>query len=171
MRGHLPHSTAKDRAVRLDLPFSARAPGIRTLRHASEQFSPVKTRFGKSVRPERLAAEPRRSPTRLPKGTKPFSGNRRGQIETLIFPAKWRPDATDIAHRPRPAAAKDQFRTVAAVTLTYRTTKAVSAAPLPPRAAPPEPARPAIDAERLGREIWQQMGRRVRIERERRGRL
>jgi hypothetical protein len=90
----------------------------------------------------------------------PFSGNRRG-----------RPGATDIAHRPHPAAAKEQFRAVAAIALTYRTTKAVSSAPVPPRIAPSEPARPAIDAERLGREIWQQMGRRVRIERERRGRL
>jgi hypothetical protein len=123
------------------------------------------------VPPQRLGAEPWRSPTRLPQGTKLFSGNQRNQIETPIFKTKWGLGATDIARKPLPAAAKEQFRAVPAVTLTYRTAKAVSSAPLPPRIAPSEPARPAIDAERLGREIWQQMGRRVRIERERRGRL
>jgi hypothetical protein len=173
MRRHLPQASTKDPAVRLDLgvPLPERWPGIRTFKRASERSSPVKTRFGRSAWSHRLGVNEQRSPTGLPDANKPFSGNRRGRIETLIFPATRYPGVTEIAHRQHPAAAQEQFRAVAAVPLTHRTTKAASPAPLPPRAALSEPARPAIDAERLGREIWQQMGRRVRIERERRGRL
>jgi hypothetical protein len=65
-----------------------------------------------------------------------------------------------------------QTRTVPAVTLAYRAPKA--AAPAETIAAPAvtrEPAAPpAIDMNRLERDLWRQMERRVRIERERRGR-
>jgi hypothetical protein len=172
MRGrHFPQTAAKDPATRLYLRFPAREPGIRAFGHASERSSPVKTRSDRSAWLHRLGVNPQHPSTDVPERIKPFSGNRRGRFETMIFPAKRYRGATEIAHKPYPAAAREQFRAVPAVTLTHRTTKAVSPSPLSPRAALSEPARPAIDAERLGREIWQQMGRRLRIERERRGRL
>ncbi|WLA69194.1 hypothetical protein [Bradyrhizobium diazoefficiens] len=105
-------------------------------------------------------------------GIRSVIGNRRGLIETLSVTEKRYREATESGSRAPRASAEEKFRAVTAVTLTYRTTKAESPAPMPPPAARPEPPpRPVIDADRLGREIWQQMGRRLRIERERRGKL
>jgi hypothetical protein len=79
--------------------------------------------------------------------------------------------------RSRPATGSNLLeppqttRTVPAATLAYRAPKAV--APAETIAAPAvtrERAPPAIDMNRLERDLWRQMERRVRIERERRGR-
>lgn len=106
----------------------------------------------------------------LEAGIRSVIGNRRGLIQTLSVAVKRYREATESGSRaPR---AEEKFRAVTAVTLTYRATKAESPAPMSPPATRSEPPpRPVIDADRLGREIWQQMGRRLRIERERRGKL
>lgn len=140
--------------------------------HGLEPFSPV----GTSVDP----ASARRSgwhsfrsqPNAPAAGIRSGIGHRRGLNETLSMTANRHREATESGSRSYRASAEEKFRAVTAVTLTYRTTKAEVGAAMPPQATrPAPPPRPVIDADRLGREIWQQMGRRLRIERERRGKL
>jgi hypothetical protein len=57
----------------------------------------------------------------------------------------------DLQYRPEPRAA-------------------APAVPAPPRAVAAQVAAPPVDIDRLGRDVWRQLERRLRVERERRGR-
>ncbi|MBR0804357.1 hypothetical protein JQ636_12480 [Bradyrhizobium japonicum] len=150
---------------------TALLPRIGPLRHGPGPFSPVET----SVAPAsaQRSGNPFRPRINVPEvRAQSLVGSRRGLIETLSVTGKRYREATEIGPRSHLVTADEKFRAVTAVTLTYRTTKEGSPAPMPPQATRSEPPpRPVIDADRLGREIWQQMGRRLRIERERRGKL
>jgi hypothetical protein len=56
------------------------------------------------------------------------------------------------------------------VEIAYRRPALAESAPPRAQTASPPPPAPGIDLERLSRDVWEQLDKRLRIERERRGR-